>query len=65
MTKSQAQQLNQTVKGWERVKAKVTVIGEDDKSNIICELETTGFTQRFLIGKRGAITWKYRYNKLV
>jgi hypothetical protein len=63
MTKSQVEQLRQAIKGWERVKAKITIIGEDDKKNIICQLETNAFTQKFIIGKRGAITWLYKYNK--
>lgn len=64
MTKSQSEALNSAVKGWERVKGKITVIGEDTDDKIICELETPAFTQKFLIGKRGSITWKYKYNKL-
>lgn len=65
MTKSQSTTLNETIKGWERVNAKITLIGEDDKGKIICELETIGFTQMFVIGKRGSLTWLYRYNNFI
>ena len=64
MTKSQSESLNTAIKGWERVKGKITVLGEDSKDRIICELETSTFTQKFLIGKKGALKWLYKYNKL-
>lgn len=64
MTKSQAQALNSTVKGWERTGGKITVLGETNNGNIICELETNTFTQKFTIGKRGSHTWKYKYPKI-
>lgn len=64
MTKSQSSALHTAVKGWERVQGKITVLGEDDKGGIVCNLETPAFNQRFVIGKRGALNWKYKYPKV-
>lgn len=63
MTKSQSEVLATSVKGWERINGKITVLGYDE-GVVVCQLETKGFTQKFTIGKRGAVEWKYRYNKL-
>ena len=64
MTKTQTEKLKGAKIFWERVKAKITLLGEDAKGNVVCELETNYFTQKFTIGKRGKFIWKYIYNKI-
>ena len=63
MTKSQAESLKRTIEGWNRVNAKVILIGENEDGKLICTLETSHYIQYFLIGKMGAITWKNKYLK--
>ena len=63
MTKSQAESLKRTIEGWNRVNSKITLKGETEEGQLICILETSNFLHYFLIGKRGAITWKNKYIK--
>lgn len=43
---------------------KMEVLGEDEKGNIIIEIDAPAFTQRAKIGKRGAYTWAYKFTKI-
>jgi hypothetical protein len=63
MTKSQAESLKESIERWNRVNAKVTLIGETEDGKIICELETSTYRHIFLIGKRGSYTCKNKYLK--
>jgi hypothetical protein len=64
MTNSQEQLLKESIERWNRVNAKVTLIGENEDGKLICTLETSHHIQYFLIGKRGSFTWKNKYIKL-
>jgi hypothetical protein len=62
-TAKQTESLQTSTKGWEKVGATIKVVGETRDGKLVCELDTPVFNQTFTIGKRGAVSWKYKYNK--
>lgn len=62
-TESQLNTLQTGVSGWSKVGAIVKELFQDQKGRIVCELDAPAFTQKFIIGKRGSIKWKYRFIK--
>lgn len=63
MTKSQSEQINSMVTNYARFSTKVNIIGVDNKNKIIGELDAPVYNQRFVIGKKGAISWKHKFQK--
>lgn len=64
MTKSQSEQIISMRTNYAKFNTEVNILGVDDKNNIIGELDAPVYTQRFIIGKKGAISWKYKFDKL-
>ena len=64
MTKTQNESLKESINRWNRVNAKVKLVGENEDGKLICTLETSHHIQYFLIGKKGAFTWKNKYIKI-
>lgn len=64
MTKSQSETLNSMVVNYARYSTKVILLGEDGKGKIMGELDAPAYTQKFTIGKKGAVALKYKYNRI-